>query len=103
MPLDSLAEALIRPVSEFVLQPIAECVAHVAGYLTGVVIVPVATLGHMFVKHPKGEFDLPPGRNWARTPNGRIVLSEDWGTLAGMFTWLLIGAAALLVYCTSGP
>jgi hypothetical protein len=103
MPLEALAEALIRPVVEVVLQPIAEAVMHVVGYLTGVVIVYVATLGRVFVEYPIGEFNLPSGRSWARTSDGRIVLSADWGTLAGIVTWLLIGAVALLLYCTSRP
>ncbi|OAK58269.1 hypothetical protein A3K87_29135 [Variovorax paradoxus] len=103
MPLEALAEVLIRPVVEFVLQPIAEGLMHAVGYLTGVVVVPLVTLGHVVVEQPKGGREIPPGKYWARSPGGRIVLDADWGTVVGVLTWVLVGVAAAVVYCNSGP
>lgn len=102
MPLEGLAEALIRPVVELVLQPIAEAVLHLAGYLTGFIVVPVATLGYIVVERLEEGVDAMTS-SWLRTPGGRIVISADLGSVVGLLTWLAIGVTALLIYCTSGP
>jgi hypothetical protein len=102
MPLEGLAEALIRPVIELVLQPVAEAVLHLTGYVTGFIVVPVATLGLVVVEQPEEGID-PMTSHWLRAPSERIVLSMDWGSMVGLLTWLLVGVVALLIYCTSGP
>lgn len=102
MPLEGLAEALIRPVVELVLQPIGEALVHLTGYITGLIVVPIATLGHVVVEQPEEGVEAMTCR-WLRTSSGRIVINADLGSLVGFLTWLAIGVTALLIYCTSGP
>jgi len=98
MLLEGLAEALIQ----LVLQPIAEAAIHLIGYITGFVVVPVATLGHVVVERHEEGVDAMAAK-WVRAPSGRIVISAGLGSIVGFLTWLLIGGAALLIYFTSGP
>ncbi|MDN6883793.1 hypothetical protein QMO14_09310 [Variovorax sp. CAN2819] len=102
MPLEGLAEALIRPVVELVLQPVAEAAIHLIGYLTGLVVVPVATLGRVVVEqHEEGVEAMT--AKWVQAPSGRIVINANLGSMVGFLTWLLIGGAALMIYFMSGP
>ena len=90
MPLSALAEVI--------LQPIIEAIAHVFGYLTGFVVVPVFTLGVIRVERIlDDEKPRPKLRNMrADMPRPRVI-SADAGTAFGLLFWALIAVAAYLL------
>ena len=58
MPLSGLAEAILTPIAQVVLQPIGEALVHLLGYLTGLAVVPIATLGRVVVERPADDDTL---------------------------------------------
>jgi hypothetical protein len=83
-------------IAELILQPVLEFVLQVAGYLTARVIVPVFTLGTVLVE-PIGSRDrVYPKLRWP-TLTGRQprVMDAEAASLLGLVFW---GMVALVAY-----
>ena len=91
MPLSAIAEVILAPVFE--------AVAHVLGYLTGSVVVPVFSLGMLRVepipdKNPKAIFTLPGAPPPAE--DSRII-SVDATICFGLLFWVVVGVAVYFI------
>jgi hypothetical protein len=79
-------------IGELILQPMAELVLQVAGYLTGWVVVPVFSFGKAYVEPaPKGVRIVPTWGSLDRDSRGKIVLSADLGAVVGLVFWACVG------------
>lgn len=84
MPLRALAEAA--------LQPIFEVVAHVAGYGTARLLVPVFTLGSVQVEPALMRKAVTARRQRIeRSEVGGYVLEAEFATLLGLVFWVVVG------------
>lgn len=95
-------------IVELILQPLAEGLLHIAGYITGRVVVPAFSLGFVCVepiapsRRPRPKW-RPSGQGFYHRQGRRIVLSAELGTLLGLVFWLIVGLAAYGAYrYTSG-
>jgi hypothetical protein len=92
MPLSALAEVILQPVFEVIL--------HVFGYLTGVVVVPVCTLGAFKVepilREEKGR-PRPKLRKMRAEMTQPRVISADAGSAFGLLFWALVAVAIYLL------
>lgn len=87
-------------LTEFVLRPIAEGVVHVFGYLTGLMLVPMLTLGRYQVEALMSE-QRPRPKSWKRQPKQPLpphVISADDAVLVGMLFWVVVVAAFALIW-----
>ena len=87
MPLGAIAEVILTPVFE--------AVAHVLGYLTGCVVVPIFSLGMIRVepipdKNPKAIFKSPGASPFAEDPR---TISADSAICFGLLFWVVVGVA----------
>lgn len=89
MALDALAEFILRPILEFAL--------HVAGYLTGYVVVPLLTLGRVFVE-PDRKGMCCKGNRLMRRPDGKFVMDAELGALCGIVFWIVVVAGLFIYY-----
>ena len=86
MPLNALAE--------LILQPVIELIAHVFGYLTGWLVVPVVTLGMFRVERLlEDDKSRPTLRDFPGEVPGARVISADAGTAIGFLFWVLVAVA----------
>jgi len=84
-------------IGELVLQPIAELVLQLAGYVTARIVVPVLTLGRVTVEPaPKGVRVYPKWHGFNRGSNGRVVVDAEMGSLLGLMFWVLVALVAYL-------
>jgi len=91
MPLSALAE--------FVLQPVAEIVLQVAGYVTACVVVPAFTLGRIHVEPgPNKKFIKPRFGRLQRLPNGKLIMEAELASLVGLMFWVVVGLGAYFVF-----
>jgi hypothetical protein len=83
-------------IAELILQPVLEAVLQVAGYLTARIVVPVFTLGTVVVE-PIGWSDkVHPKLRWPRlTGRQPRVMDGEFASLLGLIFWGLVG---LIVY-----
>lgn len=81
---------------ELILQPVAELVFQLAGYLTGCIVVPVITLGHVFVEPDRKGTNFNSGGRIKRRPDGKFVMEAELGSLCGIVFWVLIAASAFI-------
>lgn len=87
MPLSSIAEAI--------LQPIAELVAQLLCYGTAWLIVPIFTLGRVYVEpSPIREFVKPGLGRLQRSGKGYYVMEAELASLIGMVFWFVVAAVA---------
>ncbi|WP_374661319.1 hypothetical protein [Inhella sp.] len=84
MPLSAIAEAILQPIVEVVLQLFC--------YGTAWLLVPILTCGIVFVEPtPILEF-VKPGFGWVqRSPKGHYVMDAELGSLIGIIFWLAVG------------
>ena len=86
----------LGPIAEFILQPIAELVIQLIGYFTGRIIVPAFTLGKVYVEPgPDKKFVVPKFGRIQRL-NGRLIMDAELGAFIGIVFWFItvIGAFA---------
>lgn len=90
MPLSALAELVIQPVAELALQ--------VVGYFTSRVIIPVLTLGRVYVEPgPQKETVIPKFGSIQRYGN-KYIMDAELGALFGIIFWLVIGSFAIVYF-----
>ncbi len=87
-------------IGEFILRPIVEIIVQVFCYFTGRVIVPMLTLGLVYVEPaPKGTRVVKPRwHGFHRATRGRYVVDADMGALLGLLFWALVIVVVVLVY-----
>jgi hypothetical protein len=91
MPLSALAEAIIQPIAEIILQ--------LACYGTGWLLVPAITLGKVYVEPtPLREFVKPKFGRLQKSPKGHYIMDAELGALIGMMFWIIAGVGAYVVY-----
>lgn len=78
---------------DVLLQPVIEIALQVAGYLTGYVVVPVFTLGSVFVEpDQKNEMVIPSGGTVKRRKDGVYIMDAELGALCGLIFWFVVAA-----------
>ena len=84
----------LSPIAEFILQPVLELVLQVVGYFTARVIVPIFTLGAVHVEPgPHKELVVPKfGR--IQRHGGKLIMEAELGALFGIIFWFIIGLGA---------
>ena len=83
-------------IAELILRPILEGVLQVAGYLTARVIVPVFTFGTVVVEPLGWKSRVHPKLRWPNLTGRRPrVIDGEFASLLGLVFWGLI---AVLVY-----
>lgn len=81
MPAEALAEFILRPLFELIIQLI--------GYFTARILFPVLSFGFISVApSAKGVKVYPKWHGINRTSNAKIVLHEEMGALLGILCWL---------------
>ena len=87
MPLSAIAEAI--------LQPIIEIVAQLACFGTAWLIVPIITLGRVYVEPtPLREFVKPGFGRLQRSGKGHYIMEAELASLVGMIFWFVAAAGA---------
>lgn len=88
----------LTPIAEFILQPILELVLQVIGYLTARVIVPTFSFGLIHVEPgPQKELVLPKlGR--VQRHGGKLIMDAELGALIGIIFWLVVGFGSYAYY-----
>ena len=80
MPLSGLAEIIIQPVAELVIQ--------VAGYATAWVVLPLGTFGFLHVESiPFREFVKPGIGRIKKLPTGAYLIEAELASLLGLIIW----------------
>ena len=86
-------------IAEIILQPILEFVVQLVGYYTAWLIVPVFTLGNVVVEPLIASRKVYP--KWRRpmtTGAEPKVLDAEMASLIGFLFWVLVATAAYLVW-----
>ena len=85
-------------LADFVLRPLAELVLHVAGYLTGYVLVPLATLGRVVVEPARTRRapSFREGGQIRRGANGKFAMKAELATFCGVLFWVAVAVAVYL-------
>lgn len=87
MPLSSLAEAVLQPIIEVVLQ--------IFCYGTAWFLVPIFTFGRVLVEPtPIREFVRPGFGRLQRSSKGHYVMDAELGSLIGMVFWFAVAIGA---------
>ncbi len=87
---------------ELILQPLFELVFHLAGYVTGRIVVPAFTFGFVRVER-LGDRNPSEASPWYRRKatwrdvSGAIVLDAELGAGCGILFWILAGVVVFLV------
>lgn len=90
MPLSPLAEAILQPVIEALLQ--------IAGYFTARLLVPLVTFGWVHVEPGPSKRLVRPGLGRVRrSPEARWIMDAELGALVGLLFWLALGVAVFLL------
>ncbi len=86
-------------IAEFLLQPLAEALLQIAGYFTSRIVVPVLSFGRAHVEPaPKGALVKPRWHGFQRGSDGKIVVDAEMGSLLGLLFWILVGIIAFVIY-----
>jgi hypothetical protein len=94
MPASLLTEIIFRPLFEIVL--------HVLGYLTGMVVVPLFTLGRYRIAPLLPEQrPRPRTRRQGHTPAQPDSISADDAALIGLLFWAVVAGAVALIWWLS--
>lgn len=87
MPLSAIAEAILQPILEVVLQLFC--------YGTAWLLVPVFTCGKVFVEPaPVREFVRPGFGRLKRSSKGCYVMDAELGSLIGLIFWFVVAFGA---------
>jgi len=87
MPLSAIAEAI--------LQPIVEVIAQLICYGTAWLLVPIFTLGRVYVEPtPVREFVKPGLGRLQRSAKGHYVMEAELASLFGLIFWFMVAAGA---------
>ena len=87
MPLGAIAEAILQPITEVVLQLFC--------YGTAWLLVPMLTFGRVFVEPaPIREFVKPGFGRIQRSNAGHYVMDAELGSLIGMAFWFAVAIGA---------
>ncbi len=87
MPLSAIAEAILQPIIEAVLQLFC--------YGTAWLLVPIFTCGKVFVEPtPIREFVKPGFGRLQRSAKGHYVMDAELGSLIRMVFWFAVGIGA---------
>jgi len=85
MPLSAIAEAILQPIIEVVLQVLC--------YGTAWLIVPIFTLGRVYVEPaPIREFVKPGLGRLQRSSKGHYVMEAELASLVGLIFWFVVAA-----------
>ncbi|MBL4782650.1 MAG: hypothetical protein JKX92_10445 [Porticoccaceae bacterium] len=89
-------------IADFILRPLLEILLQLIGYFTSRVIFPVISFGYIFVAPAtKGVKVFPKWHGINRASNGKIVLHEEMGALLGIIFWFLVIGISIYVYSLS--
>lgn len=87
MPLSAIAEVILQPIIEVVLQLFC--------YGTAWLLVPIFTFGMVFVEPaPIREFVKPGFGRLQRSSKGHYVMDAELGSLIGMVFWFAVAIGA---------
>jgi len=87
MPLSAIAEAI--------LQPFIEVVAQLVCFGTAWLLVPIITLGRVYVEPtPIREFVKPGFGRLQRSSKGHYIMEAELASLVGMIFWFVAAASA---------
>lgn len=87
----------LSPIAEFILQPVLELILQVAGYITACIVVPVLSFGLVTVEPgPKGELVTPKFGRIRRLPGGRFIMEAELAALIGILFWIAVGVVVWL-------
>ncbi|HAF43881.1 MAG TPA: hypothetical protein DCK83_02795, partial [Gallionellaceae bacterium] len=87
MPLSAIAEAILQPIVEVVLQLFC--------YGTAWLLVPIFSLGRVYVEPtPIREFVKPGFGRLQRSDKGHYVMEAELASLIGMLFWFAVAIAA---------
>ncbi len=90
MALGALAEAILQPIIEIVLQ--------VFCYGTAWLLVPLFTCGKVYVEPtPIREFIKPGFGRLRRSPKGHYVMDAELGSLIGVLFWFVVAIGAYVL------
>lgn len=88
----------LTPIAEFILQPILELVLQVIGYLTARIIVPIFSFGLIHVEPgPQKELVIPK-LGGVQRHGDKLIMDAELGALIGLIFWLLVGVGAYVYY-----
>jgi hypothetical protein len=91
MPLGAIAEAILQPVIEIVLQLFC--------YGTAWLLVPIFTFGRVFVEPtPIREFVKPGFGSIQRSSRGHYMIDAELGSLIGMIFWFAVAIGAYVYF-----
>jgi len=92
----------LSPIAEFVLRPIFDVLFYGLGYLTGLILVPVCTLGTYSVESlVPSQRPRPKLRKRKRAKNAELpprTVSADTATTIGIIFWGAVILAALFFW-----
>lgn len=89
----------LSAIAEIILQPIIEVVAQLFCFGTAWLIVPIITLGQVYVEPtPMREFVKPGFGRLQRTGKGHYVMEAELASLVGMIFWCAIAAVAYVYF-----
>ncbi len=79
-------------IAEVILQPVFEAVLQLAGYLTARVVVPVFTFGTVVVEPLGWRKTVYPKIRWPNlTGRSPRVMDGDFASVLGLVFWALVG------------
>ena len=90
MPLSALAELVIQPIAEIALQ--------VAGYFTSRIIIPLLTLGRVYVEPGPQKETVVPKFGSIQKYGNKYIIDAELGALFGIIFWLIIGGCAIVYF-----
>jgi len=91
MPLGAIAEAILQPIIEIVLQLFC--------YGTAWLLVPTFTFGRVFVEPtPIREFVKPGFGRIQRSSRGHYVMDAELGSLIGLVFWFAVAIGAYVCF-----
>ena len=86
---------LLNAIAELILQPIIEVVLQLFCYGTAWLLVPAFTCGKVFVEPtPIREFVKPGLGRLQRSSKGHYVMDAELGSLLGMVFWFAVAIGA---------
>ena len=106
---------LVELLFELILGPIFEVLLHLAGYVTGCLVVPLFTLGHVRVG-PMLDASEPDRKSrklrdrlreraspLPRDANGTLVIRGESGALLGFLFWVALAIGVVVWIVLGGP
>jgi hypothetical protein len=102
-----IAELLLRIFTEVLFTCVGEGLLDVSGYYTAKVVLPVISLGHIYVAPEPPTPPLldphPPTSFYLRQPNGTISVNPDIACWIGLLIWILALVAWLFLHSAANP